>query len=456
VNWTILSFWLATAWGCQKYQSQPLSLEEHRARWNNRTIDGESLRSFASELAQTPRYAAVDYDPENGISLAESEIIALFYNPDLRESRERAQVPAEAARHAMLWDDPDLSFDANRVIESVPDPWALSGSIGVSLPLSGRLGAQKRLSEAEHARALAQLAVQEWELITELRRAWLAWSAESLRAQVTSELATQIDRVVEAIDNLEGEAELPEMEARLFRLEALMRKNDARGLAGSAMQQELHLKQLLGLRPDAPVLFIPTISIEVDDLAPNQRREQVQHAHPEIIERRMAYEESERTLALEIRRQYPDVFLGTSLENDEDDQTRIGFSGSLPLAIWNRNRSAIAQARAEREARRIGFEATLETRIHELSQAEIEWQTKREVREDFEAIVFPLLEQQISDARAAVEEGDFDAFLQLETVVRFEEAKLRLIDAREQEALAATRINAALGPSLPPEPREQQ
>jgi outer membrane protein, heavy metal efflux system len=433
--------------GCQKYQPVPLEVDEHRARWEARSPQSEELMDFAQSLAHAGGALEVDYDPANGLTLAEAEIVALYYNADLRESRERAQVSAAAVQYAGLWDDPDLSVDVGRILENVPDPWVPGVGIGVSVPISGRLDAQRRLSEAEHSRALAQIAQQEWDLIIELRRAWIDWSAASLRAQITDEMTAQIEKLVDSIDEMEGEDELPEIEARLFRLEAMMRSNDARGLRGRSEQLDLHLKQLVGLNPHAPVEFVPSLSATATEIASDQARDDMLQAHPELLESRAAYEEAERSLALEIRKQYPDIFIGPSIEHDENDQTRIGISGSLPLAIWNRNRSAIGQARAERQARRAAFEAALETRAHELAQAQIEWETARDVREDFESEILPLLEEQIGEAREAREEGDFDAFLQLETIVRFEEGKLRLIDAREQEALAAVRVNAALGPA---------
>ena len=76
--------------GCQSYQPLPLDLAEHQADVASRLAQEESLRAFAERLADGDTDTDDPFDTSNGISSAEAEVIALFYNPDLRLARLRA------------------------------------------------------------------------------------------------------------------------------------------------------------------------------------------------------------------------------------------------------------------------------------------------------------------------------------------------------------------------------
>jgi CRISPR system Cascade subunit CasA len=428
--------------GCQAYTPQPLDAAAHEQAWRARDPSHEGLRDFAAKL-NDPDARTPTFDPSDGLTLAEAQVVALYFNADLREARARADAAAAPERFAGLWDDLDLSADVNRVLESTSEPWVFGGSLSLTIPVSGRLGAEKALSEAERLAAQAAVARQESELIDDLRRTWIEWSAETLRAEIAGELTSQLQQLVENIGALEGEDELSEMETRLFQIEWLTRRNDARAHRGRAAGLELALKGKLGLKPDAPVTLNPELHFELEgDSA--ARLAMMRQRNLTLAERRADYEQAERALALEIRRQYPDVTIGPSVER-EDEQTRVGFSGSMPLIFFNRNRAAIARAVAERAAARAAFEASLEHVADELAQAEVEWQSRHDVREEYESSILPLIEEQADAANQAIESGDFDAFLQLDSIVRLQEGKLQLIDLLEEQSLSAIRIGAVIG-----------
>lgn len=89
--------------GCQSYQSSPLDLAAHRDGWHARTPGDEPVRAFAERLAESGESAAFDLSDE--LTLAEGEIVALVFNPDLRLARLRAGISTATAEHAGLWDE---------------------------------------------------------------------------------------------------------------------------------------------------------------------------------------------------------------------------------------------------------------------------------------------------------------------------------------------------------------
>ena len=124
--------------GCQAYQPDSLDAPAHAAAWRARTPGDESVLAFARRL-EGQGCKRTPFNPADGITLAEAEIVALVFNPDLRLARLKANVARATADHAGRWDDPQLGIDVLKVAESVPNPWLLGGSLSLTLPVSGRL-----------------------------------------------------------------------------------------------------------------------------------------------------------------------------------------------------------------------------------------------------------------------------------------------------------------------------
>jgi outer membrane protein TolC len=432
--------------GCTRYEPKRLELDAHRAAWVQRD-PASALSAFVEQLEASGEIPT-DYDPSDGLSLAEAEIVALVFNPELRVARTRAKVAEATAAHAGLWEDPVFELDLLRIIESVPEPWILGTSLGFTIPLSGRLGAEKAMAAAGYQAALARALQAEWELLFDLRNSWLEWSSVRLQAEVTLELVERLERIVSMVDRLEQAGEIPRLESRLFRIEAATRSNDARVLQARAAGLELTIKALLGLRPESPVIVQPQVSLPTLPTRTEMHEQSLERANPLLAVARAEYDVAEQALRREIRKQYPDLGLGPAYGN-EDDQSRIGFSGSLPIPLLNRNKQGIAEAEAEREASRAMFEARYEQLIQQRAQAELELRFREELRQDLESTLIPLVEDQVDDAQRMIDLGELDTLVQLESVVRQAEAKLRVVEARQAEAVAANRVRMLLGPEGP-------
>src|SRR5687768_15526793 len=122
--------------GCAQYTPAPLDPSADLAELMARSPASGDVAAYARSLAEHDP-AAVRYDPSDGLSLAEAEVVALFFNPSLRAARLKAAVPLASAEHAGRWEDPELVVDAERILQSVEDPWVLGGVLNFTLPLSG-------------------------------------------------------------------------------------------------------------------------------------------------------------------------------------------------------------------------------------------------------------------------------------------------------------------------------
>ena len=171
--------------GCRSYEPRPLDLAGHRGAWHARTPADEPIRAFAKRLAEAGDDTAGRFDPDDGLDLAEAELVALVFNPDLRMARLQAGVARATAEHAGLWPDPNFSTDVMRIADSASGRWFVSPGLSFTLPVSGRLAVERSRAEASERAALDRVAEQEWDVRRDLRMAWHHWSAARVRVDAT-------------------------------------------------------------------------------------------------------------------------------------------------------------------------------------------------------------------------------------------------------------------------------
>jgi cobalt-zinc-cadmium efflux system outer membrane protein len=426
--------------GCQAYQPQPLDLPVHADNWRARSPSSEEVRTFAKRLSG-PASASTRFNPTNGVSLGEGEMIALVYNPDLRIARLRAGVARATATHAGLWDDPELSIDVLHITESVPDSWVVGSAISFTLPVSGRLQAEKARAEAALHAELDRVAEAEWKVRRDLRDTWLSWSAQRLRREQTERIIGALDSIVESTSKLVEQGELLKTEAALFAIERESRRAELGRLKGDVAEEEQQVRGLMGLSPSAPAILVSTFSAVRD--VPT--REQPDESNPTLERLRGEYAVSEHTLAREVRKQYPDVVIGPQYESDQG-QSRIGFVGAIPLPMLNSNKGGIAEARAERELARAAFETEYERIAGRLASQRARLQGMHARRKTIDDTLVPLVDRQVADARRLVELGEGGSLVLLESLVRAHEAKLELIDVQLDHSQTHNEIRFLVGP----------
>ena len=430
---------VAVLTSCQIYQPSPLNPSGHSENWLGRSPDDEQVKDFARRI-ETSAPRSVPFNPGDGLSLAEGEVVALVYNPDLRVARLKAGVAKATADHAGRWDDPELSFDVLKITEGVPNPWVLSSALSLTIPVSGRLQVEKSRAKADMYSQLARVAEEEWQTLADLRKAWLEWSANRLRLEETERIVSSLDSVVETTGKLAEAGELPRTESALFKIEQESRKADVARLRGKVNEGEQEIRSLMGISPSAPAKLVPTLAA-----ASGKTRAKLEESNPSLIRLQSEYEVAELTLLREIRKQYPDLALGPQYEEDQG-QSRVGMIGAIPIPILNSNKGGIATARAEREVSRAAFESGLEKTKGRLAAMRARLDGTRSRRQSIDKNVVPLVDRQIEDAQGLLDLGEGGSLVLLESLVRAHEAKLDLIEVRLEESTTQTEINQLLGP----------
>lgn len=447
--------------GCQPYERMELDLESTRTAWLERSPADPSVRAFAASLERGEDGASMgEFDPSDGITLAEAEAIALVFNPGLRQARLEANVTRATAAHAGLWEDPLLGVDMERIVSGAAgaNPWVVGSAIGITIPLSGRLESEKARAGSELDAELSRVAAMEWATRSALRELWMEWSAARVHASVTSELIARLRDVASVADRQEEAGSLTRIEARMFRVEIAAREADMIEVAAREMELELQLRSMLGLAPQTPLSLVPSVAFTARATSIDELRPLLETSNPEIAAVRDEYELAEQSLRTEVRKQYPDLAVGPGYGTDQGDN-RVLLGLSLPLPLWNRNRQGVAEATARREVARGRFEITYEQLSSELAIALIQYESGRAQRAFIESSVVPLADQQEADVRRVAELGRVDPLLLLESLKSQYTAKIQLVEAHARESIGAVRLDELIGPPEPvdtaPEPRLQ-
>jgi outer membrane protein TolC len=380
--------------GCQSYHPSPLDATRRAGAWRERSPTDEKVRDFAKQL-ETTAPKSVNFNPSDGLTMAEGEVVALIYNPDLRIARLKTGVAQATAEHAGRWDDPEFSIDVLKVTQSVPNPWIVGSALSLTIPISGRLAVEQSRANGELHSKLARVAEEEWKTLRDLRKVWLTWSADRLRLDQAERIVGSLDSVVVTTGKLAEAGEIPRTESALFKIEQESRKADIARLRGRVKEGEQEIRSLMGISPTAPASMRPTLA------APSGNdRGKLAETNPTLIRLRCDYAIAELTLLREIRKQYPDLELGPNFEDDQG-QSKIGVIGAIPIPIFNSNKGGIAAARAEREVARAAYETELERTEGRLAAMRARLDGARSRRQSLDSNVVPLVDRQIDDAHCA-------------------------------------------------------
>ncbi len=310
---------------CAVYTPVPIDLARDTEQW----------RAVSAELCPEDRT----------LNREEIQHIGLMLNPALNEARLTAARSTAVAEFAGLWDDPSLSGDLKRVL-----PEAMTNrEVGLSLaiPLTGIPSLTRKAAE--------QYREADFWTVKEKERAYL----EGLDLLCTNILLTHTRlifkqrRLAELRDERDRIAKLYELGEVTFSAYQManQRLNDTinaeQELESTHLSQHMELNSMLGLHPDFR-------KVEIDEPLPKgipaakpipTPADLLQN--PALRAQLASYGGTEKELQAEIRRQYPQLSLGSGYGyEDGNDKLGVGFELSIPL--WNRNREAIARATGDR------------------------------------------------------------------------------------------------------------
>ena len=316
---------------CVSYEENPVSLEKETLAW---------VETSENALAAFPQ-----------LTFAEAQALGLAFNPELNRARLQLAKSRDVEKQSGWWEDPSVSFDLKRVLNTGSQPWAYTPGVGLTVPVTGLPGLAEEVA-AHYAEADYRTLVQaELDFRSALAELWIDYAVIEKKREITEVYLAKVSEEKLRLEKLFaiGEISAGEMQKESDRFNAATLEK--RALDSAALELRSRIVRKLGLAPRIALplkLFaeLPeNIPAPVESPSPEQLADL-----PKIRATLAAYSASETALKTEIRRQYPELSLGTNYEIDGndtfEDSLTLGIGFNLPL--WNRNRAGIAAAQGER------------------------------------------------------------------------------------------------------------
>ena len=427
LSFTTLFLLLALA-GCASYHPLPLATQV----------------PIPSSTHQTVAAAGQGIDFQQPLTGTEVAQIAVMLNPNLRALRAERGVAQAQVFAAGLLPDPQLSLSAD-LPSNVSQGYFNAYGIGLQWNLASLFTRSTRLAAARAQRRSVQYQVawQEWMLANQARiqaRRWYYLHQQETLAAAATQVSTQLYQVAQ--ENLQ-QGDTTISSATLRQIAYLDSQDQQLALQRQLSKARLQLNQTLGLPPDfrvqvaspRPLGAIPPVS-QLVALA-------IQH-RLDLRALRAGYAAQEAQVRAAILGQYPAFSIGVSHAADTSNIQTFGPSINLSIPLWNRNRGAIAQARATRAQLHAAYSARLFQTRAEISALVRDLQR-------LQAEITPLAQQvpglQQAEQRLRVAANEHDAtLLDYETVRSQSLAKsLQLLSLQEAQSTEEAALEMAVG-----------
>jgi cobalt-zinc-cadmium efflux system outer membrane protein len=315
-----------------------------------------------------PERAAEKLLAKQTLTLEEVLFLADMYNPDLQSARLEPEVKAAESWDAGLFPNPVLEFE----VEDAPaSGGGLSGSKRVAgirqdVPLFGRVGAARRLKEAEREAARERVREARRRILTRTKVSFYSCLAASRRSELLAESARIADELHAMVKEKFANRAVPEADFLKASIERALTRQDLNGAARDLAARRRALAALVGL-PELPFERLSgDLREQFESVSEDTLQDEVFSTHPALGAARKDLLAAELEIELARAQAWPDLGVGVRGGRGEEGDSIVEFGIEIPLPLFNRNQARIhaaelraAQARRAVESIRHGLHASL-------------------------------------------------------------------------------------------------
>ena len=303
------------------------------------------------------------FDPADGLDMTEISMLAVAQSPDLKVQRAQAQVTRAQAFAAGLLPDPVITLSRDRPSAgqagaSTAFGQGIAWDVGSLVTLAARRSASRRTDESVDLALLWS----EWQTVAEARLRFT-------RIEHARELVARLELDARAMEPL-----APRLRAALERgfisfdvaTTGLAAASDvARQLADARANlatSEQDLRDLLGLRADEPLQLVG--GLELPDISAGAVPDALgalPHRRPDLRALDLGYAAQESKTRAAVLGQFPALNVGVTRSRDNSNISSSGFTVSVSLPLFDRNRGNIRIERATRAQLREEYQQRLLT-----------------------------------------------------------------------------------------------
>ena len=350
--------------GCASYHSDPLDLKPS-LKTAVRRLDIDTSK------IPLPGLAAHKFDPSDGLDMTEVAMLAVVNNPDLKLARDDLGIARAQAFAAGLLPDPQIGYSPQFPQNAAPGENVTAFDLGLSYDISALVMHSSNVAAAKAENRKTDLALlwQEWQVVGRARLLFVRNREEQKLLEILQEsrdlamqryekekAALRDGNLTLAAATLDASA-LQEIDRRINEVERSLGRNRhaLNALLGLSPDVELHL---VG-KPDLLALDRKSISGRLDRIAAWR---------PDLLALRAGYEAQDVRMRQAILAQFPAINVGIVRARDNTGINYQGYSISLNLPIFNRNRGNIAIEEATRKRMHDEFQVRLNTAYGEVAQ----------------------------------------------------------------------------------------
>ena len=261
-------------------------------------------------------------------------------NPRVKAAR--AAVEASSAHRdaaARPLHNPELSLEAENAGAHIR-------ALGISQTLdwAGKRDARTAVAESDRLVAEAEYSATRWDVTFELLSGLALHQAGIARWLLAESRRQLIEELLAPAGQRSAAGDLDPLELDLARLAAI----DARIRAATAAADLAESRQAVkNLGPQSPAAQWPLLPSLLPPISPSADRQALLLALPEVLAARRQAESAKALVELRRRERRPDPTLSLA-GGEEDDESLIGLSLTIPLFVRNRFHHEVTAALAER------------------------------------------------------------------------------------------------------------
>ena len=378
------------------------------------------------------------------LSLTDALAQAMQKNPALIAARLGRAVSVAEIAIARERPNPEFTFEGERETPHY--------AFGVTLPLElgGKRGRRTDVAQAGTDATAAEIARTEIEVRAEVRRAFYDALAAEQRIVLAREITDLATRARDAAQARVEAGDVPRLELLQAELELARAQNELATRDGERVAARVELNALLGIAPVTETV----VRGQLNDGAVPETGSAVTRAMDAsldlaVFDRRIREAEAKVALARALR--IPDLSVSGTVTQDAPGEFntgyRAGFSLALPIftthkAGVTREESAVAQARAEREAAATQMAAAVTAAVAR-AQA-LRQQIDREQRD-----ILPRARQVEAMAEDSYRSGQTGLVALLQVLQTTRDTRLQALDTALAYQRALADLERAVGAPLP-------
>lgn len=319
--------------------------------------------------------------------------------------------------------------------------------IGFSIPLGPRLARQDDVNKSRAMQAYNNTVLEHRKLYFELRKAYIDLMLTQEKVEVLNKVETTLEltkkitaKLVDVgtstkIDVSQVNIELAQIKIQKLEIETEL--NLARGKLAELTGISIH--SLTNTR--VKKLALKNVDVKEEEL----KRVLMDNNH-NLARQEMQFHLADIQLKLELSKQYPDLNIGASYEQDVGEKKRVlSLPFSIALPVFDRNQQSIAGSFSERNLQLERYKKVLFIELNKLEISNFHFKKSQEKLNLLEKEVLPLSKENLKDAQKALRFGSIGVLRYLDLLKSSEAIEFDAVEQKRHIWRELLKIEKTIG-----------